>query len=95
MFIPHCKGFSIAAALMQSEVYRRAAQTDLVASVANYYYELMALDQQLKITQQSVNNWIATVNNVKALKEADVVTGAAVVQSEASKYATEVTIPDI
>jgi len=84
-----------AAALMQSEAYRRAVQTDLVASVANYYYQLMALDQQLKITEESVRNWISTVNTMKALKEADVVTGAAVVQSEASRYAVEVTIPDI
>ena len=32
---------------------------------------------------------------MKALKEGAVVTGAAVVQSEASRYATEVTIPDL
>jgi NodT family efflux transporter outer membrane factor (OMF) lipoprotein len=84
-----------AASLMQSEAYRRAVQTDLVASIANDYYQLLALDQQLKITQQSVQNWITTVTTMKALKEADVVTGAAVVQSEASRYAAEVTIPDI
>jgi len=84
-----------AAALMQSEAYRRLVQTDLVSSIANYYYELLALDQQLKITQESVINWITTVNMMKTLKDADVVTGAAVVQSEASRYAVEVTIPDI
>lgn len=83
------------AALMQSEAYLKAVKTDLVAAVANYYYQLMALDQQLKITEESVHNWIATVNTMKALKEADVVTGAAIVQSEASRYAVEVTIPDI
>jgi outer membrane protein TolC len=35
------------------------------------------------------------VETIKALKEAAVVTGAAVVQSEANRYAAEVLIPDL
>jgi len=38
---------------------------------------------------------ITTVKMMKDLKEADVVTEAAVVQSEASRYAVDVTIPDL
>jgi NodT family efflux transporter outer membrane factor (OMF) lipoprotein len=83
------------ASLLQSEAYSRTVQTSLVAGIANYYYSLEALDQELKITEESVKNWISTVNTMKALKEADVVTEAAVVQSEASRYAAEVTIPDL
>src|SRR5258705_3478425 len=83
------------ASLLQSEAYSRTVQTGLVAGIANYYYNLEALDQELKITEQSVKNWISTVNIMKSLKEADVVTEAAVVQSEASRYAAEVTIPDL
>jgi outer membrane protein, multidrug efflux system len=67
----------------------------LVASIANYYYALLGLDRELKITEQSVKNWMSTVDIMKALKNADVVTEAAVVQSEASRYAAEVTIPDL
>lgn len=83
------------ASLLQSEAYSRVVQTDLVASIANYYYMLLGLDEELEITQQSVKNWISTVGIMKDLKEADVVTGAAVVQSEAGRYAAEVTIPDL
>jgi NodT family efflux transporter outer membrane factor (OMF) lipoprotein len=83
------------AALLQSEAAARAVQTDLVGNIANYYYSLLALDRELAITQMTVQNWISTVNIMKALKEAAIVTGAAVVQSEASRYAAEVTIPDI
>ena len=83
------------ASLLQSEAYSRVVQTDLVAGIANYYYTLLVLDQQLKITEESVKNWISTVDMMKALKDADVVTEAAVVQSEASRYAAEVTIPDL
>jgi outer membrane protein, multidrug efflux system len=83
------------ASLLQSDAYSRVIQTDLVAGIANYYYTLLVLDQQLKITEESLKNWITTVDMMKALKDADVVTGAAVVQSEASRYAAEVTIPDL
>ncbi|WP_423147347.1 efflux transporter outer membrane subunit [Rubrolithibacter danxiaensis] len=83
------------AALLESRAYARAVQTRLVANIANTYYQLLALDQQLAITQQSVQNWISTVETMKALKEGAIVTGAAVVQTEASRYAAEVTIPDI
>ncbi|MDB5159222.1 MAG: rane protein [Mucilaginibacter sp.] len=83
------------ASLLQSAANARAVQTALIADIANNYYNLMALDQQLTITEESVKNWQTTVNTMKSLKNADVVTGAAIVQSEASKYAVQVTIPDL
>lgn len=83
------------ASLLQSEAYSRMVQTDLVSGIANYYYILLGLDQELMITQQSVKNWISIVDVMKSLKDADVVTEAAVVQSEASRYAADVTIPDL
>lgn len=83
------------ASLLQTEAAARAVQTGLVAAIANYYYLLLALDQQLAITQQTVTNWDTTVQTMQALKEAAIVTEAAVVQSEAQRYAAEVTIPDL
>lgn len=83
------------ASLLQAEANARAVQTELVAGIANSYYRLLALDDQLLITQQSLKNWQSTVDIMKKLKTADVVTGAAVVQSESSKYAVAVTIPDL
>lgn len=83
------------AAFLQSEANARAVQTSLIATLANSYYSLLALDRQLEITEQNVRSWEDVVETSKALKEAGNVTGAAVVQSEASKYALEVTIPDL
>ncbi|TWF42765.1 NodT family efflux transporter outer membrane factor (OMF) lipoprotein [Chitinophaga polysaccharea] len=83
------------ASWLQASANAQALQTALIANIANNYYNLLALDQQLHITQQTVVNWQATVEVMKELKKADVVTGAAVVQSEASRYAAEVTIPDL
>jgi outer membrane protein TolC len=73
----------------------RAIQTSIIADVANYYYQLLALDQQLAITTMTVYNWDTTVLTMRALKEAAIVTEAAVVQSEAQRYAAAVTIPDL
>lgn len=81
--------------LLQSEATIRAVQTQLVANVAGYYYQLLSLDQQLKVTEQTLENRINEVKTIKALKENAVVTGAAVMQSEANRYAAEVLIPDL
>lgn len=86
---------SYAAAVLQSEAYRRVVQTQLIADIADNYYSLLALDAQLEITRQTVQNRIKDVETMRLLKEGDVVTGAAVVQSEAQRYAAEVTIPDL
>lgn len=83
------------AALLQTEVAARAIQTSIVSAIANNYYLLLALDQQVAITEQTVQNWDTTVVTMRALKEAARVTEAAVVQSEAQRYAAEVTIPDL
>lgn len=83
------------AAYMASDAYRRAVQTQLIANIATDYYALLAYDKQLKITLETVENRKADVETMKALKTGAVVTGADVVQSEANRYAAEVTLPDI
>jgi multidrug efflux system outer membrane protein len=67
----------------------------LIASIANTYYYLLALDKQLQITEQTVDSRRTEAATMKELKEAAVVNGAAVVQSEANQYAAEVSVPDL
>ncbi len=83
------------AALLQSDAYKRDVQTQLVSNIAVNYYALLAYDQQLKITLATVQNRKEDVETTKALKESDVLTGAAVMQSQANLYSAEVTLPDI
>ncbi|MFD2570434.1 efflux transporter outer membrane subunit [Spirosoma soli] len=83
------------ASLLQSEAYKRAVQTQLIADIATNYYTLLAYDKQLAITEQTLKNRLADVETMKALKQGDVVTGADVVQSEANRYSAEVAIPDL
>lgn len=83
------------ASLLQTDAGKRAVQTSLIASIANAYYNLLSLDQQLAITEQTVKIRKTDVETMKSLKEGAIVNGAAVVQSEANLYAAQVTIPDL
>ncbi|MFT3980826.1 MAG: efflux transporter outer membrane subunit [Ferruginibacter sp.] len=86
---------SMYASLLQSQAYQQAVQTQLVADIAGAYYTLLAYDAQLGIAQTSVEKYARDVETMKLLKNSDVVTGAAVVQSAANYYAVMATIPDI
>lgn len=77
------------AAYEQTEVYRQAVQTQLIASVANVYYSLLMLDRQLEISTQTAAYWQENVTTMKAMKRAGMVTEDAVAQSEANYYSVE------
>ena len=81
--------------MLATDAGRKALQTRLIANIATAYYNLSALDAKLAITQQTVKNDIDMVETLKLLKESGRVTSAAIVQSEAARYAAEVTIPDL
>ncbi|MGE4586817.1 MAG: efflux transporter outer membrane subunit [Mangrovibacterium sp.] len=81
--------------LLASDAGRKAVQTALVANIVNTYYSLLALDEQLEITRETVHNNMELVETMNVLKSSGRVTGAAVVQTEAVRYAAEVTIPDL
>jgi len=83
------------AGFLQTDAAKRAVQTQLIADIANNYFTLLALDRQLEITLETLKNRIKDVETMKELKAGAVVTGAAVVQSEANRYAAEVSIPDL
>ena len=47
----------------QSQDYRQAVRTQLIAGIANTYYSLLMLDAQLKISEQTASSWKETVNS--------------------------------
>jgi NodT family efflux transporter outer membrane factor (OMF) lipoprotein len=83
------------AALLNTEATRRAVQTRLIADVAGTYYQLLALDKKLAITQRTIANRRKDVKTVKALKQGAIVNGASVQQSIASQYAAQVMVPEL
>lgn len=83
------------AALKQSEAYRQAIQTQLVATIANSYYTLLMLDEQLDITRQTAETWTESVHAMKALKQAGEATEMAVAQTEAGKLSVDASMISI
>lgn len=79
----------------QSEAYRRAVETQLVATIANSYYTLLMLDRQKEITEQTVKNWEESVTAMNALKKAGQTTEMAVAQTMASKLSVEASLLSI
>lgn len=72
--------------------YEQAVQTQLVATIADTYYSLVALDKKLAITRQTVEKWKENVRVTQALKRAGQQTEAAVAQSEANLTAAEASV---
>jgi NodT family efflux transporter outer membrane factor (OMF) lipoprotein len=83
------------AALEQSEIYRQAVQTKLIANIANSYYTLLMLDRQLEIALRTALIWEENVKTMKALKQAGMTTEAAITQAEANKYSVEASVIDL
>ncbi len=80
------------AALEQSEAYRQAVQTQLVATIANSYYTLLMLDEQLSISTRTKNTWEESIRTLEALKRAGKTNEAAVLQAKANKLSVEANI---
>ncbi|AEH00730.1 efflux transporter outer membrane subunit [Lacinutrix sp. 5H-3-7-4] len=69
------------AAYLQSVAGHQAVKTQLVSSIANTYYNLLALDAQLEVTKQTIITRDSSVTTIKALKDAGQVTQVAVDQN--------------
>ena len=64
----------------QSEDYRQAVRTQLIAGIANTYYTLLMLDEQLDISRQTEEAWKETVASTRALMNAGLANESAVSQ---------------
>ena len=83
------------ASLMASEAFKKAVTTDLIASAAMNYYNLLALDAQLDITQRTLEKRISNAETMEALRDNDLITSADLVLSQANRYSTEIIIPEL
>ena len=84
-----------AAKFLESAVARQAVQTELVANVASIYYQLLAIDAQIKVVNTTLENRNTSVEVIKALKEAGNVNEVAVKQTEAQQYAAQIILEDL
>lgn len=83
------------AGMLESDASKRAIQTQLIVDIANAYYNLLAFDKQLKITQETIDIRKKEVETLTALQESGKITSAEVLQSQANQYAAEVMVPEL
>lgn len=80
------------AALQQSIAYRQAVETRLIATIADTYYTLLMLDEQLNISRRTLNTWEENIRTMEALKRAGKTNEAAVLQAKSNRLSVEASV---
>lgn len=75
--------------------YEQATRSQIIASVANVYYNIVALRLQLDLSMKTAVIWKEQVESMELMKQAGRVNEAAVVQTRANYYSILASIPDI
>lgn len=83
------------ASYLQSVSAHQAVKSELVAGIASTYYQLLALDEQKRITEETIANRESSVETIKLLKDAGNVTEVAVRQTEAQLLNAKALLLDI
>lgn len=81
--------------MLQSQEYQQAVRTQLIAAIADYYFNLLALDKQLYIYTMTEKSWAVSVETIKAMKDGGMTNEAAVAQYEAYHASISAAIPEI
>jgi len=75
--------------LLASDAYRQMMQTQVIATVADSYYALLMLDEQIRITTETAESWREYVRSLAALMQAGQADRATLAQAEASRLSAE------
>ncbi len=81
------------ASLLQSEAYQQAVRSQLISGVANCYYTIVMLEEQLQLMHATADLWEKSVKTMQDLKEAGRYNEVAVVQSKANYNSLLASIP--
>lgn len=81
--------------LLQQQAYRQAIQSDLIASIANSYYSLLLLDEQIDLSASTMEVWREQVRTMEIKLRVGEENGNAVSQSRASLHELEATHNDL
>ncbi len=76
----------------QSLDYEQAVRSQLIANVANTYYTLCMLDEQLAISEATELSWKETIRSAQALMRAGKYNQAGVSQMEASYHSVQTSV---
>ena len=83
------------ASYLQTVAAHKAVKTRLIANIASIYYQLLSIDEQIIITEQTIETRRNSLETSKALKEAGNVTEVSVKQTEAQLYTAQSILVDL
>lgn len=83
------------ASYLQTVAAHKAVKSRLVANIASTYYQLLALDEQIRITEETIETRTNSLETTEALKEAGNVTEVGVKQTEAQLYTAQAILIDL
>ncbi|MAO10428.1 MAG: hypothetical protein CMC07_05980 [Flavobacteriaceae bacterium] len=83
------------ASYLQTVAAHKAIKSRLVANIASTYYQLLALDEQIQITEETIETRSNSLETTEALKEAGNVTEVGVKQTEAQLYTAQAILIDL
>jgi len=86
---------SARAQLLASESARRAVMTTVLADVATGYFQLLALDAQLKIAREATNSFGESLRIFTQRLEAGVASNLEAARAEAAEASEAATVPDL
>lgn len=83
------------ATYLQSLAAHKAVKTALIANVASAYFQLLALDEQKRIAEETIETRKSSLETTEALKEAGILSEVGVKQTEAQLYFAQALLVDI
>lgn len=79
----------------QTQEYRQAVRTQLIAGVATYYYTLLMLDAQYEVTKQTAESLSQSAETLAAMMQAGMSNRAGVSQMEAAAFSAQAALFDL
>ncbi|MEK6493673.1 efflux transporter outer membrane subunit [Myroides odoratimimus] len=83
------------ASYLQTLSAHQAVKTQLISSIATTYFQLVALDEQKRVTEQTIVNRTNSLETIEALKESGQVNEVAVKQTQAQLFNAKALLVDL
>ena len=83
------------ATLLQQQAYQQAVRSQIIGTIANSYYALLMLDDQVKISEENVEIWKEQVRTMEVMLKVGQTNESAVTQARANLYALEASYADL
>jgi multidrug efflux system outer membrane protein len=86
---------ALEASYLQTVAAHQTVKTELIANIASFYFQLLAFDDQLHITEETIRTRETSLETTRALKDAGTVSEVAVKQTEAQLHSARALLVDI